>query len=209
MTERIVAATDKGGLDDVVCQVFGRAPTFTLVELEGTEVRRSQVIPNPFQGTGSGAGIQAAQMVAQHVPRAALAGNFGPNVSGVFSAAGIQMVPVSGMTVQEAVLAYTSGRLAPSPEAPPAAPGRGGGPGRGLGRGAGMGQGMGRGMGQGMGRAFGGGMYGAGQRALPGQETSGPSADPQALKQRIADLETQLTEVRRKLNNMQRGDGDA
>jgi len=205
MSVRVLAATGTGGLDDVVSQVFGRAPTFTLVELEGTEVRESQVIPNPFKDAGSGAGIQAAQMVAQHAPRAALAGSFGPNVSGVFSAAGIPMIPVSGMTVQEAVLAYTSGKLAPSPGAAPAGPGMAGSPGRGMGRGPGMGQGMGRGMGRGLG----GGMYGAGQGALPGQESSGPSADPQALKQRIADMETQLTEVRRKLSEMQGGDRDA
>lgn len=209
MSVQVVAATGTGGLDDMVSQVFGRAPTFTLVELEGAEVRGSQVIRNPFKDAGSGAGIQAAQMIARHAPRAALAGSFGPNVSGVFSAAGIQMVPVSGITVQEAVLAYTSGKLAPSPEAPPAAPGMGGGPGRGMGRGAGMEQGMGRGMGQGRDRGFGGGMYGAGHGALPGQESAGPSADPQTLKKQIADLERQLTEVRQKLSKMQGGDRDA
>jgi predicted Fe-Mo cluster-binding NifX family protein len=205
VTTTIVVATTEGGLDDRVSPVFGRAPTFTVVAVEGNEIRGSEVVANPFKDSGSGAGIQAAQMVAQHAPRAALAGNFGPNVSGVFSAAGIQMVPVSGMTVQEAVLAYTSGKLAPSPGAAPAGPGMAGSPGRGMGRGPGMGQGMGRGMGRGLG----GGMYGAGQGALPGQESSGPSADPQALKQRIADMETQLTEVRRKLSEMQGGDRDA
>ncbi len=64
-------------------------------------------------------------------------------------------------------------------------------------------------MGRGMGRGPGGGMYGTEQGPLPGQEDSGPSADPQTLKQRIADLEAQLTEVRQKLSKMQGGDRDA
>ncbi|HEU67828.1 MAG TPA: dinitrogenase iron-molybdenum cofactor [Candidatus Acetothermia bacterium] len=205
MSVHVLAATGTGGLDDAVSPVFGRAPTFTLVELEGTEVRGSQVIPNPFQDAGSGAGIQAAQLVAKHNPRAVLAGNFGPNVSGVFAAAGIGMVPVSGMTVQEAVLAYIAGRLAPSSAPAAPRPGIGGGPGRRMGRGAGMGQGMGRGMGRGLGD----GMYPSGQGALPGQVRWGASVDPQALKERIADLETQLAEVRRKLREMEGGDRDA
>ncbi len=204
MTTTIVVATTEGGLDDRVSPVFGRAPTFTVVAVEGNEIRGSEVVANPFKDSGSGAGIQAAQLVAHRAPRAALAGNFGPNVSGVFSAAGIEPVPVSGMTVREAVVAYTSGKLAPSPGAA-AGPGMGGGPGRGMGRGPGMGQGMGRGMGRGLG----GGMYGAGQGALPGQESSEPSVDQEALKQRIADLETQLAEVRRKLSEMKGGDRDA
>lgn len=205
MSVRLLAATGNGGLGDHISPVFGRAPTFTIVELDGAEIRGSQVIPNPFQDAGSGAGIQAAQLVAKHAPQVALAGNFGPNVSGVFSAAGIQMIPVSGMTVQEAVLAYTSGKLAPSPGAAAPGPGMGGSPGRGMGRRVGMG----RGMGQGMGGGLGGGMYTAGRGAVSGQEGPGPNADPQALKQRIADLEKQLDQVRRRLSEMQEGDRDA
>lgn len=205
MTTTIVVATTEGGLDDRVSPVFGRAPTFTVVEVEGNEIRGSEVVANPFKDSGSGAGIQAAQLVAHRAPRAALAGNFGPNVSGVFSAAGIELVPVSEMTVREAVVAYTSGKVTPSPgtASVSSSSGMGAGPGRGMGRGAGMG----RGMGQGMGRRSGG--MNAGAWAPSGTGALDPNTDPQALKQRIADLETQLAQVRRKLSETQGGDRDA
>ncbi len=195
MTTTIVVATTEGGLDDRVSPVFGRAPTFTVVEVEGNEIRGSEVVANPFKDSGSGAGIQAAQLVAHRAHRAALAGNFGPNVSGVFSAAGIELVPVSGMTVREAVVAYTSGKVTPSPGTASVSSG------------SGMGAGPGRGMGQGMGRRS-GGMNG-GAWAPSGAGALDPNTDPQALKQRIADLETQLAQVRRKLSETQGGDRDA
>jgi len=195
VTTTIVVATTEGGLDDRVSPVFGRAPTFTVVEVEGNEIRGSEVVANPFKDSGSGAGIQAAQLVAHRAHRAALAGNFGPNVSGVFSAAGIELVPVSGMTVREAVVAYTSGKVTPSPGTASVSSG------------SGMGAGPGRGMGQGMGRRS-GGMNG-GAWAPSGAGALDPNTDPQALKQRIADLETQLAQVRRKLSETQGGDRDA
>ncbi|MEW6217094.1 MAG: DUF5320 family protein, partial [Candidatus Bipolaricaulota bacterium] len=73
--------------------------------------------------------------------------------------------------------------------------------------GMGRGAGMGRGMGQGMGRRSGG--MNAGAWAPSGTGALDPNTDPQALKQRIADLETQLAQVRRKLSETQGGDHDA
>lgn len=134
MRELIVVATTEGGLEDTVSPVFGRAPTYTLVEVEGGRIVGAEVIRNPYQGAPGGAGIQAAQFVAQRSPRAVIAGNFGPSASGILAQAGIELVPAAGITVRDAVERYLRGELAPT-----IAPG----PGFGMGRGRGWGIGYG------------------------------------------------------------------
>lgn len=207
MTGRLVAATTQGGLDDQVSSVFGRAPTFTVVEVEDDEIRRASAIPNPHKEASSGAGIQAAQLVVRQTPRAVLAGNFGPNVSGVMSEAGVELVPVSGMTVREAVAAYLSGKLSPNASV---APGPGFGPGMGPGMGRGMGRGLGRGGGMGraagMGGGIGRGMWDFGPIGFPPQTGPAQPEDPVALKERIAKLEAELADVNRKLGEIRGGE---
>ncbi len=202
MSERLVVATGQGGLADQVSSVFGRAPTFTLVELQDGKVTDASVLPNPHKDAPSGAGIQAAQLMAGKAPRAVLAGNFGPNVSGVLSQAGVDMVPVSGMTVGDAVDAYLAGTLSAS--AGPSGE-TGSGPGGDPGSAQGMGRGAGRGMGRERGRGRGLGM-GAGVRDSAG----GPAApvqpeDPQVLKTKLGQLESELGEVKRKLSQLEGG----
>ena len=178
----LVAATQSGGLSDQVSPVFGRAPTFTVVTVEDGKVTGSQVVQNPYQAAASGAGIQAAQLVASHSPKAAFAGNFGPNVAGVLSQAGVELVPVSGMTVEQAVKAYLAGELSPQP---PGAAGPGGfGPGRGMG----MGRGMGRGM--------------AGAGWGPPPPPPPPGQGPEELRKRLSRLESELEEIKRKLREL-------
>ena len=147
---KILVATAQGGLDDQVSPNFGRAPTFTLVKVEGNKLGRAEVVPNQSAGAAGGAGIQAAQWAANSGVKAVIAGNYGPNASGVMSQAGVEMVTISGLTVREAVERYLKGELASSGAGAMAGPGLG--PGMmGMGRGGGMGRGMGRGMwGQGM-----------------------------------------------------------
>ena len=117
-----------------MCPNFGRAPTFTVFTVEEGAIVGHEVIQNPYQAAPSGAGIRAAQLVASHAPKAVFAGSFGPNASGVLAQAGIELVPASGMTVEQAVNAYLAGELSPQP---------GGGPGAGFGPGMGMGRGRG------------------------------------------------------------------
>jgi len=204
MKEIFIAATDRGGLEDLVSPIFGRAPTFTLVEVEDGKIQDVQVISNPYKDAPSGAGIQAAQLVASRGPRAVFAGNFGPNVSGVLSQAGVEMVPASGIPVREAVERYLQGELSSAPGG--MAPGFGMGPGmgRGMGRGGGMGRGMGRGAGMGRGMGYGqmgwGSPYPPGAPIPPGEPA--PAEDPNTLRDRISRLEEELSEIKRKLKEL-------
>jgi len=93
---KIVVATTKGGLDDGVSPVFGRCQTFTLVEVGDKEIKGAEVIQNEFAGAAGGAGIQAAQFIAEKNAEVTMAGNFGPNAARILTSAGIQMVQAQG-----------------------------------------------------------------------------------------------------------------
>ncbi len=181
MTRIFVAATDSGGPGDRVYPNFGRAPTFTVVEVEDGQIKRATVIDNPYASAPGGAGIQAAQLVAEKGAEAVFAGNFGPNASGVLAQAGVEMVPVAGLTVREAVEKYLKGELSPT-----GAPGPGGGFGPGMGRGRGMGRGAGG--------------YG------PPPPPSGGPVEMEELRARLERLERELAEVHRKLEELKGGE---
>ena len=141
---KIAVATQKGGLEDRVSGIVGRAPSFTIVETANEEIINSEVLKNEFSKAQSGAGVQAAQMLANEGIQAIIGGDFGPNLARVFTQSGIKMYQASGLTAEEAVHQLARGELQE-------AQGATGQPGRGKGRG-GRGSGKGRGDGTGMGR---------------------------------------------------------
>ena len=179
----IVAVTAKGNtLDDQVDPRFGRCPYFLVVD---TKTLTAEPVENPNLALGGGAGIQSAQLMAEHDVKVVLTGNCGPNAYQTLNAAEIEViVGVSGV-VRDAVEQFKSGALSSTqgpnvashfgmgadaggqttPQAPQAGGqaleemtvGIGGGAmGRGMGGGGRrMGGGMGMGGGRGMGRGMG------------------------------------------------------
>jgi predicted Fe-Mo cluster-binding NifX family protein len=103
-----IAVTSQGqDLEGEVEQRFGRAPWFLIVD---TETLKFEAIENT-QSTSlpQGAGIQAAQNVANSKPEAVLTGNCGPKAFKVLQAAGIQIcIGVRGR-IKEAIQAYVNG----------------------------------------------------------------------------------------------------
>ena len=96
---------------------------------------------NPAISAGGGAGIKAAQLVANKEAEVVLTGNVGPNAFNTLQAAGLKIVVgLSNITVREAVEGFKSGQYQyindPSVEAHfGASRGMGAGGGRGRGRG--------------------------------------------------------------------------
>lgn len=123
-------ATSKGGLDDSISPIFGRCQTFTIVEVNGKEIRDAKILPNRYASGISGVGIQAGQFIVQQGAKVAIAGNFGPNVSAVLSQAGVEMIVAQG-NVKDTIKKYLNKDLEPlqTSQIP-----------------FGMGRGMGRGM---------------------------------------------------------------
>lgn len=169
---KICVSAQASGLDAQVDPRFGRCQYFTIVD---TDTMACESLDNAAIGAAGGAGIQAAQAVANRGASVVLTGNVGPNAYATLQAAGITIVTGATGTVREAVEAYKSGALSRPASGPTvgAKTGMGGAPqpggqatgmpsgpvqGMGMGRGMGQGMGMGRGMGQGRGMGRGMGM---------------------------------------------------
>lgn len=140
---------------------FGRAHWFVLVDTESGAV---EAIENASINASQGAGIAAAQTMADKNVEGVLTGRLGPKAQTALAAAGVKMFEGLGsLTVGQALEQFKQGQYkesgtsdagtgASTGAAPNNKPG-----GCGCGRGGGRGKGGGGGRGQGMGRGQGGG----------------------------------------------------
>jgi predicted Fe-Mo cluster-binding NifX family protein len=135
-----VASSGRGGLDDTVSPVFGRCPTFTLVDVQDKEIVGTSVMENPAMNAPGGAGIQIANTLIREGVNVVIAGNFGPNATPIFVNEGVDLIPLQDISVREAVMKYLNKEIT-SVQTPP---GTGPAPGMRMGRGMGTGRGMGR-----------------------------------------------------------------
>jgi predicted Fe-Mo cluster-binding NifX family protein len=102
-----VSATGK----DLNCQIdprFGRCQYFIFVDPETMEFEVSE---NEGLMAMGGAGVQAAQLIAQRGATALITGNLGPNAASALSASGIKVYLVPGGTVKDVIEGYRSGSL--------------------------------------------------------------------------------------------------
>jgi len=79
---KIAVATKKHkGLEDVVSEVFGKAKTFTIVDIEDGEVKNVQVIDNPAASYEYGSGPVAVKTLADLKVKLVISGELGPGAS--------------------------------------------------------------------------------------------------------------------------------
>ena len=105
-----VAVTSTGtDLESRVDPRFGRARNFILVDSETGEF---EVVDNKQNvNAAQGAGVQAAQNVAEAGAEAVVSGNVGPKAFEILAAAEIPVYLVDDCTVQEAVERFKRGEL--------------------------------------------------------------------------------------------------
>ncbi len=141
-----VSAVDDN-LDAELDPRFGRCQYFIFVD---PETMKFEAVSNESASAMGGAGIQAAQNVADMKAEVVLTGNMGPNAFQTLSAAGIKIITGVSGTVKDALEKFKAGELKETP-APNVAThsGMGGGMGRG-GGGGGRGRGSGQGQGGGI-----------------------------------------------------------
>ncbi|MHA1237855.1 MAG: NifB/NifX family molybdenum-iron cluster-binding protein [Candidatus Odinarchaeia archaeon] len=136
----VVSSQSSNGLDSPISLTFGRCPYFTAVDVEDNNIVKVDTVPNTGARAFHGAGIQAAQIVANLGAQVVISGSFGPNAFASLSQLGVKLFSAPpGLTVKDAVLKYLQGQLLEV-----TAPTRGPHFGMGGGRGGGMGGGMGR-----------------------------------------------------------------
>lgn len=143
-----IALTSQGSdLSSLIDPRFGRCSHFVFFD---TETEAVESVENPHLNAMGGAGIQAAQFVANQGAEAILTGFCGPNAFQTLHAAGVQIFTGISGTVKAAIERFKKGELAATQSPTVEAHfGMGGGGGMGRGRGRGMGRGMGMGVRQG------------------------------------------------------------
>ena len=95
-------------LADLVDPRFGRSHYLMMVDSDSLEF---EAIQNPAFSAGGGAGIQAAQVVANKGAEVVLTGNVGPNAFNTLQAAGLKIiVGLVDTTVKQAVEGFKVGR---------------------------------------------------------------------------------------------------
>ncbi|MGB9694020.1 MAG: NifB/NifX family molybdenum-iron cluster-binding protein [Fervidobacterium sp.] len=82
------------GLDDTVSEVFGKAKTFTIVEIENDQVKNVRVIDNPAASYDYGSGPVAVKTLADLKVNFVMAAELGPGASGLLEHHHIQKVSV-------------------------------------------------------------------------------------------------------------------
>ena len=108
--ERIAISCEEPSLDAQLDPRFGRAAGFLIVD--PTTLKLEYVDNGAAQAMARGAGIQAAETVAQSGAKVVLTGYVGPKAFQALTAAGIQIVQnLEHMTVRAAVERYKVGNI--------------------------------------------------------------------------------------------------
>ena len=107
---RIVISTENNaGMGSTVSNHLGRSPFFALIDLEGDEVQKVQLIPNPhLEHHRPG---EPAEFVASLGAEVIISGGMGQRAHVIFEAQGIKRATRASGTVQEAIASYLAGKL--------------------------------------------------------------------------------------------------
>jgi predicted Fe-Mo cluster-binding NifX family protein len=99
-----ISTRGKGGLEDVVSDVFGRANTFTIVDIKKGAIKNVRVLNNPAESYQHGAGPIVVKMLVDLEANAVIANIFGSGVATLLDQHNITQIIVDrGTTVTEAV----------------------------------------------------------------------------------------------------------
>ncbi len=82
------------GLEDVVSEVFGKAKTFALVDVEDGEIEKVQVVDNPAASYEHGAGPVAVKTLIDLEVNIVLAAELGPGASSLLEQHNIRKISV-------------------------------------------------------------------------------------------------------------------
>lgn len=190
---RIAISAIGPSLDAEVDPRFGRCRYFIIAD---PETMKFEVMDNSSAMAAGGAGISAAQIVANKNVQAVLTGNCGPNAYQVLSSAGIQVITGVSGSVEDIIRGYQSGKFQASAQANvPDHFGMGVTPG--MKSGYGTGRGIGRGMGRGIGTGF-----GMNPLVNPAPQQESPKLELDALKAQSEALAQQLSNIQRRIEEL-------
>ena len=89
-----VATNNKNGLEDTVSDVFDRAKTFTLLDIENSQITSVQFLENSATDFHHGAGPIAVKMLVDNKVNVVVANQLGFGASELLNQHDIKMVPM-------------------------------------------------------------------------------------------------------------------
>ena len=105
---KIAIPADEKNLDSTVCQSFGRTPYFLIYDIN---TESAEFIDNSAASSQGGAGIKAAQSIADSKVSAILTPRCGQNAAEVLTSAGILIYKTDSSSIKENIAAFKEKRL--------------------------------------------------------------------------------------------------
>ena len=110
---KIAIPADEKNIDSTVCQSFGRTPFFLIYD---TDTDEAEFLDNSAASSQGGAGIKAAQTVADSGVSALLTPRCGQNAADVIVGANIAIFKTGYPSLKENIAAFKEGDLKPLEE---------------------------------------------------------------------------------------------
>ena len=90
MKKIALACEDNQGLNGQISQHFGRCPSYLMAEVEGSEVKKSEVVENPYYSNHIPGKVP--QFIKEQGTHVMIAGGMGPKAIEMFSNFGIEVI---------------------------------------------------------------------------------------------------------------------
>ncbi len=120
---KIAVPSDDKNMDSAVCLSFGRAPYFVFYD---TDTKKVEYVENDAAAKRGGAGIRAAQMVADSGADVIITPRCGENAEEVLRESNVAVYKSITASVKENIDALAQGRLEPLQDIHPGFHGHGG-----------------------------------------------------------------------------------
>ena len=109
MKKIALACEDNQGLDGQISQHFGRCPYYLLVEVEGDEIKKKDIVNNPYYENHVPGVVP--QFISEQGANVMIAGGMGPRAIDLFSNLGIGVVTGAVGNTGNVLQAYLKGEI--------------------------------------------------------------------------------------------------
>jgi len=109
MKKIALACEDNKGLNGQISQHFGRCPSYLIVDVEGNEIKKSDIISNPYYENHIPGMVP--KFISEQGTNVMIAGGMGPRAIDMFSNFGIEVVTGAIGNVGNVLKAYLQGEI--------------------------------------------------------------------------------------------------
>jgi len=107
---RIGISANGKNLEDTISEVFARCPYFIIAEIENGKIKSFEAVKNEAEGRAGGAGIFAAQLMAEKEVKVVITKNIGPRAFEVLKQFNIEVYQGEGK-VKKVIEEFIQGKL--------------------------------------------------------------------------------------------------